>query len=65
MELSRKSDALACLYHVLILYEIGLSETILRRWVNESFYSFRIQFALASVGLIEKPRSSAKAEEVS
>jgi hypothetical protein len=51
LELSRKSDALAYLYHVLILHEIGLSETILRWWVNESFYSFRIKFALASVGL--------------
>jgi len=37
MELSRKSDALAYLYHVLILYEIGVTETILRGGLMRAF----------------------------
>ena len=61
--LTRKSDALAYLYHVLILYEIGVNETILRWWVNESFYSFRIKFAFASVGLMDNPIPPAKTEQ--
>jgi hypothetical protein len=59
VELHRKSEALGYLYHVLILYEIGLDEMILKWWVNESFYAFRIRSALAEVGLLEKPKPQA------
>jgi hypothetical protein len=54
-ELSRMSAAIRYLYHALVLHEIGLSADILRWWFNESFYSFRIKFALAAANLADDP----------
>jgi hypothetical protein len=57
--LHRKSEALAYLYHILILHEIGVDDTILRSWANEGFQSARIKSALMEACLIERSTAAA------
>jgi len=54
IDLARKSEALAYLYHVLLLQEIGIDPEIIRWFVYRGFRSFQVKFALAEVGLLPK-----------
>lgn len=48
-----KGDALATLYHALLLHECGIDPEILRRWIFKSWQSFQIKFALVKTGLLD------------
>ncbi|UVO30180.1 HEPN domain-containing protein [Bradyrhizobium arachidis] len=52
-ELSNMSDALAILYHTLILHEIGIEAEILCWWIYESPVSFQRMRTLAEAGLLD------------
>jgi hypothetical protein len=52
-ELDKKSDALSYLYHALLLYEIGIDETLLNRWIYEEVAASHIRTVLREVGLID------------
>jgi hypothetical protein len=54
LELEKRSRALSTLYHCLILYEIGIGEEILNKWIYKSFGSFRIKYNFVEVGLLDK-----------
>ena len=51
-DLARKIEALGSLYHVLMLQEIGVPETHIRRWFFNGPVSFRRREALLAVGLL-------------
>jgi hypothetical protein len=53
LALHRKNEALSHLYHLLILSEIGVDETILRNWFDQGFRSYPMKSALVEVGLME------------
>ena len=48
----KQSDALSCLYHALILYEIGLDERILKWWFYQGYQSFGFKAILKRAGLL-------------
>jgi ApeA N-terminal domain 1 len=54
IELNDSSDALATLYQMLLLHEIGINETILKWWVFEGFQSYPIKVQLVKVGLLDR-----------
>ncbi|MBV9568011.1 MAG: hypothetical protein JO172_07730 [Hyphomicrobiales bacterium] len=54
IELSHFADALAALYHSLILHEIGVGANIINQWVFDSFQSFRNKVRLVQVGLLDE-----------
>jgi ApeA N-terminal domain 1 len=54
VNLSKNSDALAFLYHMTLLREIGVSDDALRWWLYEGFRSFRLKYILVEVGLLDK-----------
>jgi hypothetical protein len=56
LALAKLSEALSYLYHALLLHEIGLDNEIVRAWIHNSFYSFRMKFRLVEVGLMEPER---------
>jgi hypothetical protein len=51
--LERKSAALSTLYHALLLHEIGIDATILKRWMYESFSSYPIKVDFVEAGLLD------------
>ncbi len=53
LALHRKSEALSHLYHLLILSEIGVDQTVLRNWFDQGFRSYPRRSALVEVGLME------------
>jgi ApeA N-terminal domain 1 len=53
LALHRKSEALSHLYHLLILSEIGVGQTVLRNWFDQGFRSYPRRSALVEVGLME------------
>jgi ApeA N-terminal domain 1 len=54
IELIDKSEALAILYHMLLLHEIGVNEQILKGWVFQGFRSYKIKVHLVKAGLLDK-----------
>jgi hypothetical protein len=54
LDLEKKSRALSTLYHCLLLYEIGIDEKALRKWIYDSFGSFQIKHSFVEVGLLDK-----------
>jgi hypothetical protein len=54
LDLEKKSRALSTLYHCLLLYEIGVEERVLRKWVYDGFGSFAIKYSFVEVGLLDK-----------
>lgn len=52
LALHKKNEALSYLFHLLILHEIGLDDTILRGWVNNGINSSHIKWTLVQVGLL-------------
>jgi hypothetical protein len=59
LDLSKKSEALSYLYHVLLLLEIGIDASILHRYAYKGFRSYPIKFALVDAGLL--PEGALKA----
>jgi hypothetical protein len=53
-DLAKKSRALSNLYHCLLLYEIGVDEATLRKWLHNSFSSARIKHGIVDVFLLDK-----------
>ena len=51
-DLNNKNEALAVLYHALLLYEVGIGARILKRWVFESFGSYPIKVHFVEAGLL-------------
>ena len=51
LDIYKKSNALACLYHVLLLKELGIDKTILRTAIYKGSQSFKIKTALSEAGL--------------
>jgi len=49
----KKNNALAALYHALVLFEIGLDPTVIRDWAVERPPSFRRTWYFAEAGLID------------
>lgn len=53
-ELRNKSAALSTLYHALLLYEIGVSEKIINRWLYNGFRSHSIKRDFVEAGLLDE-----------
>jgi hypothetical protein len=53
-KLQESSEALAIIYQMRLLWEIGVGEERLKWWVFKGFYSFTIKTYLAKVGLIDE-----------
>ncbi len=53
----KKGDALSYLYHALLLHEIGVSESIINRWLYDSYQSPVIKQSLFEVGLLNSDRA--------
>jgi hypothetical protein len=53
-KLHESSEALATIYQMLLLREIGVGEERLKWWVFNGFYSFTIKTYFAKVGLIDE-----------
>jgi hypothetical protein len=51
--LNKKCEALSVLYHALLLHEAGIDARILKRWVFESFGSYRIKIHFVEAGLLD------------
>jgi hypothetical protein len=54
------SEALAVIYQMLLLHEIGVTEERLRWWIHQGFYSFRIKSYFVKVGLIDEKEFQAE-----
>jgi len=52
-DLHSKSSALSTLYHALLLHEIGVDASILKRWTCSSFGSYPIKVNFVEVGLLD------------
>jgi hypothetical protein len=59
-ELRRHSEALAKLYHALILYELGIKPSIINDWLYRGFSSFATRSILEDVGLLGPNREYLK-----
>jgi len=54
LEVTNKSDALAIIFHMLILHEIGIDEKILNWWIYEGFQSYRVKSVFVAAGLLDE-----------
>jgi ApeA-like protein/HEPN superfamily Apea-like protein len=63
IELNDRNEALATLYQMLLLHEIGINKDILKWWVFEGFRSYPIKVHLAKVGLLDKSAVDLKPPE--
>jgi hypothetical protein len=52
-ELHAKTEALALIYHLVLLMEIGVSTAILKHWVYEGFRSYREKYRLVAADLLD------------
>ena len=52
-ELTKKSEALSVVYHMLILREIGIEGKVLQWWIYEGPHSYREKRTLAEGGLLD------------
>lgn len=57
-----KSEALAILYHAVLLHEAGIDAKILRRWVFDNFLSAPIKIHFVQAGLLDKSILRAETE---
>jgi hypothetical protein len=54
-DLDSKSDALAALYHILLLKEIGIDASTVHIALFQGGQAFKVRTSLAAVGLAIKP----------
>lgn len=54
IDLNKKSEALAYLYHAVLLQEIGVDPGILNHFVYQGFRSFSVKASFVTVGLLPK-----------
>jgi hypothetical protein len=52
-ELTKYTEALSKLYHMLILHQIGIDAQIIKDWLYNGFHSYRMRSALVEVGLLD------------
>lgn len=52
IDVAKKTEALAHLYHAVLLYEIGVDPDLLKQHVFEGPSSYRVKYALSDVGLL-------------
>jgi hypothetical protein len=57
-----KSEALAVLYHAVLLHEVGVDAEILKRWVFDNFLSAPIKIHFVEAGLLDRSNLHAEAE---
>ena len=53
-EVINKSEALSVIYHMVILNEIGVEQTIINDWLYQSFDSYRLKAIFVAVGLLDE-----------
>ena len=63
-DLNIKNHALSCLYHALILAEIGVNTEMIEHWFERSFSSFRIKSYLVQAELRDEPTPEATIKPV-
>lgn len=54
IDLERQSNALAYLYHALLLQEVGVDERIINQWIYQGYQSHRIKNTFVEVGLLNE-----------
>jgi hypothetical protein len=60
LEVSRLSEALSVLYHMILLLEIGVSEELVRKWLASGHQAFAIKYYFAEAGLLSRDEPSQK-----
>jgi hypothetical protein len=61
-DLDKRSDALSCLYHMLLLQEIGVSDEVLKHKALHAPRSYEIRAKLKHFGLLDAPQDSEAAD---
>jgi hypothetical protein len=60
LEVSRLSEALSVLYHMILLLDIGVSEELVRKWLASGHQTFAIRYHFVEAGLLNRDELSPK-----